>query len=61
MRILHLIASFLVVIGGLNWGLMGFFDYNLIAHVSGALGGSSNMVRFIYDCIGISTIYKIFS
>lgn len=53
MRGLYNVALTLVIIGGLNWGLIGFFNYNLVD----ALFGSANwLTRIIYALVGISAI-----
>jgi hypothetical protein len=55
---LGLIALVLVIIGGLNWGLLGFFSFNLVA----ALFGNSSMIsNIIYDLIGLSSLYLTFA
>ncbi len=50
------IAWILVVIGGLNWGLIGFFDYDLVL----SLLGTGMVSRVVYDFIGLSAIVLIF-
>ncbi len=52
MTALEWIFFILVVIGGINWGLIGFFDYNLVAE----LIESENIQRIIYSLVGLSTI-----
>ncbi len=54
--ILDYIALILVVVGGLNWGLVGLFDFNL---VSVLLGEGSILTRFVYGLVGLSAIYTI--
>jgi len=55
---LGLIALVLVIIGGLNWGLVGFFSFDLVA----ALFGSATMVtNIIYDLVGLSALYLTFA
>lgn len=48
------IVVVLVIIGGLNWGLVGFFGYNL---VSAIFGDASVLSRIIYALVGLSAIY----
>ena len=43
----------LVIIGALNWGLVGFFQFDLVAFL---FGDMSWLSRLIYDIIGISAI-----
>ncbi|MFA7253367.1 MAG: DUF378 domain-containing protein [Patescibacteria group bacterium] len=52
------IAAILLVIGGLNWGLIGLFDFNLVSVIFGEL---SLISRIIYILVGISAIYFIVS
>ena len=45
----------LMIIGGINWGLIGFFNYNLVASIFGA-----NLViitRIIYAVVGLASLY----
>ena len=56
MKTLQRIALVLTIIGALNWGLIGFFDFNLIT----ALFGANNVVsRIIYSLIAIAGIINI--
>jgi uncharacterized membrane protein YuzA (DUF378 family) len=56
MRALDFIALLLVVIGSLNWGLIGFFQYDLVSAIFGPL---SAMTRIIFALVGIAGIYAI--
>lgn len=56
MRTLNIIALVLILIGGLNWGLVGFFDYNLVDSI---FGTGSVAARVIYDLVGVAALYKI--
>lgn len=51
------IALVLVIIGGVNWGLVGFFNFDLVAAI---FGNASMLSRIIYDLVGISGVYLIF-
>ena len=47
----------LMIIGGLNWGLVGFFNYNLVSSIFGA-----NLViisRIVYALVGLASIVGI--
>ena len=47
----------LLIIGGINWGLVGFFNYNL---VSAVFGGSLLIIsRIIYAVVGLAGLYAI--
>ncbi len=50
------VASILVIIGGLNWGLVGFFNYNLVDSIFGA---SSSVSRVIYALVGLAALWMI--
>lgn len=47
----------LLIIGGLNWGLVGFFNYDLIASIFGA---GSVVARIVYALVGLSALYYMF-
>lgn len=49
-------ALTLAIIGAVNWGLIGFFDFNLVASLC---GGMSWLSRIIYGLVGICGIYLI--
>lgn len=50
-------AMALLIAGGINWGLIGFFNFDLIAALFGPLTGIS---RFIYAIVGLSALYMAF-
>ena len=50
---LDIIALILIIIGGLNWLLIGFFNFDLVAAIFGDL---SLMSRIIYSLVGLSAI-----
>ncbi len=53
---LDTVAYVLLIIGGLNWGLVGFFDFNLVAYLFGPM---SVLSRIIYALVGLSALYGI--
>jgi len=58
LNVIGWIALILVVIGGINWGLVGLFSFNLV----GAIFGSMSVIsRIIYILVGLSAIYMIFT
>jgi len=57
MSVIDWVAFVLVVVGGLNWGLVGFFDYNL---VSTLFGDANVLSRVIFGSVGVATIYLVF-
>jgi hypothetical protein len=56
-------AFVLVIIGAINWGLIGFFGYDLVAAIFG--GGGTNtfavLPRVIYAIVGLAGLYVIYS
>ncbi len=56
MRWIVYVATILVIIGGINWGLVGAFNYNLVAHI---FGDKSAAARTIYVLVGISALIAI--
>jgi uncharacterized protein len=56
MKTLHVVSFILVIIGGLNWLLVGLFSYDL---VQGLLGFSTILVKLVYILVGLSAIYLI--
>jgi uncharacterized protein len=57
LTVLDWIALVLVIIGAVNWGLVGLFNFDLVASVFGSL---SILSRIVYDLVGLSGIYLIF-
>lgn len=57
MRALDTIALVLVIIGAINWGLIGFFQFDLVAALFG--GSASMLSRTIYALVGIAGLYAI--
>lgn len=55
-RIIRCIALTVVIIGAVNWGLIGFFGFNLVAFL---FGGMSIFSRIIYGLVGICGLYLI--
>ena len=55
--ILHWICLVLVIIGGLNWGIIGIVNVNLV-HV--IFGNMTFMTRLIYILVGLAAVYLIY-
>lgn len=56
MKTLDVIVAVLVVIGGLNWGLVGFFDFDLVAFIFG--GSNTWASRVVYAIVGLAALYQ---
>ena len=54
MKTIDVIAAILLVIGGLNWGLVGIFKFDLVQWILGGTG----IDRLIYILVGISAVYQ---
>lgn len=57
MKPLNLIAQILLIVGGLNWGLIGLFDFNLVAALFGVDTWFSN---FVYILVGLAAVWGIY-
>ena len=54
MKAIHILAFILLVVGGLNWGLVGAFDFNLVDKI---IGNMEWLERLVYILVGLSAIY----
>lgn len=55
-KTLDLIAVILMIIGGINWGLVGLFDLDIVAELFGAMTTAS---RIVYVLVGLAAVYGI--
>jgi uncharacterized membrane protein YuzA (DUF378 family) len=55
MRSFDVIVAVLLVVGGLNWGLVGLFGFDLVATI---FGNMSLLSRIVYLLVGASAIYQ---
>ncbi|QGS68493.1 DUF378 domain-containing protein [Oceanobacillus sp. 143] len=55
MNTLKRIALALVIIGAINWGLIGFFQFDLVASIFG--GQDAVLARIVYGLVGLSGLY----
>ena len=56
MKALNITALVLTIIGGINWGLVGFFNYNL---VDGLFGAGSTLAAIVYMIVGIASVWAL--
>lgn len=56
MKTMDYIALVLVVIGAVNWGLIGFFDFDLVKAI---FGDMTLVSRIIYSLVGIAGLYAL--
>ena len=60
MKKLDIAAAALVVIGGLNWGLVGVAKFDLVAWIVGLDFGQTNVAsRVVYCLVGLAAVYQI--
>ncbi len=56
MKALNTLTRILVLVGALNWGLVGFFAFDLVAAL---FGDMSTLSRVVYGLVGLSAVYQI--
>jgi uncharacterized membrane protein YuzA (DUF378 family) len=52
---LDIISLILIIVGGLNWGLVGIFDFDLVGAI---FGDMSTLSRIIYSLVGLAAVYS---
>lgn len=52
------VAAILTIVGGVNWGLVGLLNLDLVALI---FGEGSSLSRIVYVVVGISAVYLIFA
>ncbi len=57
LNIFDLIALVLLVIGGVNWGLVGAFNIDLVSSI---FGNMTMLTRVVYGLVGVSALYSIY-
>lgn len=56
MKGLHMVTFTLLAVGGLNWGLVGLFNYNLVESLLGSYGG---VVQLVYVLVGAAAVVEV--
>ena len=60
MKQLDVLAAVLVVVGGLNWGLIAIAEFDLVAALVGLSFGETNAVsRIVYGLVGLAAVYQV--
>jgi uncharacterized protein len=60
MKALNAIAAALLIVGGLNWGLVAIAEFDLVAWIAGQEFGETNAAsRIVYGLVGLAAIYGI--
>jgi uncharacterized membrane protein YuzA (DUF378 family) len=57
LNVIDWVALLLVVIGGLNWGLVGLFNFNLVATI---FGDMTMITKIIYIVVGLAALYTLY-
>jgi len=57
MKTLNYLALILTIVGALNWGLWGFFQFDLVAWL--AHGNTNGLARFIYSLVGLAGVWNL--
>lgn len=57
MNFLDWLALILVVIGGINWGLIGLFNFDLVSAIFGSM---TLITRAVFTLVGVAAIYVAF-
>jgi uncharacterized membrane protein YuzA (DUF378 family) len=59
-KTLDLLAGALLIVGGLNWGLVALAEFDLVAWIFGEQFGTTNAAsRLVYGLVGLSAVYAI--
>ena len=56
MKSVHMVTFLLVIVGALNWGLVGLFQFNLVEKL---LGTYPTLVMLVYVLVGVSALYEL--
>lgn len=61
MCIINLIALILILVGAINWGFVGFFNYNFVNALFGGMvaGEYSTIERIVYAIVGLAGIWGL--
>jgi len=58
MKIVNTLTLVLLIVGGLNWGLVGLADFNLVAAI---FGDDSALSRIVYILVGLSALWFLYT
>jgi len=56
MRVLNTVTLVLLIVGGLNWGLVGLLNFDLVAALFGEM---SPLSRIVYSLVGLSALWQL--
>lgn len=55
-NVLDWVALVLLIVGGLNWGLVGLLDFNIVTTIF----GEGTLASIVYDLVGVAALYTIY-
>ena len=56
MKFINILTLILLIVGGLNWGLVGLFSFDLVAAL---FGPGSALARLVYILVGLSAVWQV--
>jgi uncharacterized protein len=57
MRAINILTLLLIIVGGINWGLVGLFQFDLVAAIFG--GQDAALARIVYILVGASAVWQL--
>ena len=57
MRVINIATLGLVIVGAVNWGLVGLFQFDLVAALFG--GPQAALARIVYSLVGLAGLYQL--
>lgn len=58
LNVIDWLAMVLVIVGGVNWGLVGLFNFDLVATLFGDMSAIS---RIVYSLVGFAAVYLVYT
>lgn len=58
MKAINILTLILLIVGGINWGLVGLFQFDLVAAIFG--GQSAALARIVYILVGLSALWQLY-
>lgn len=57
MKVLDIVTLALLIVGGLNWGLWGALEFDLVAAIAG--GSTTALAKLVYIVVGLAAAYQV--
>lgn len=57
MKVLDIVTLVLLIVGGLNWGLWGALEFDLVAAIGG--GSTAALAKLVYIVVGLAAVYQV--